>query len=432
MTDTPKILHKKDSTFKKGVDLINHYSYNLSRILEPIPTALKVNIFSFPRSIPSNSNIDLEKFYGELKDDVYYTVGPFSHKNTIYLRSQYNYYLSMDKNRVPITSYSPTPFQLEACGKSFKISTQFGNLMAGKGSIHFEVQEKEIGKRYSIRAGEKYIGIGPDGKVYLYDEDNVIDTIFHVEDDSVDRSFRIGPFQHGNWVYLESVHNHGFFRYSNEDTPQTDPILKMPFFCEHVSGTKKFRLTYYRGFIVCTVNNGYDFEVIEHSNPEKNGYTLRSGGKCLGVSNYTRGIVCLYDHFDYSETRWIVKPFNPVCFCIGKIQHLAKVKLKAYYFRDQYLRTEPGKIPIISTEGSSFVCYQMGNMFRLYNGSFPLCTDKAEHNILWVHEFNPPNENGYSFSTGDPGEQLYLGCANDGVINLYPSSNYCETRWFLE
>lgn len=420
-------------SLKEKFYLANHYASSLNEIFEEKPGAIKFNPKQ-TEEIMTNNTIDFEKLNIGLKDDIYFQIGPFAHKKKIKLRSNYNFYLQYDKNGTPISSFDGSIFEVEACGKTFKLLHSTGYISAGKGVQNFEVTEKEKNKRYTLKAGGKYIGMSIEGRILLYDSSNSIDTFWYVEDQSVDTSAKIGPFYHGSWVILQSITHKAYFRYTTDDQPFTESTHPLPFFIENQPGTKKFRLIYYKGYMVCTVTNGFDFEIFENPNPEKNGYFLKAGEKYLGVSRVTLGIVQLYDSCDQNETKWLCTKFDPSSYSLNnQISHLSKVKLKSYYFRNYYLKTEANKIPIISTQGTTFTCYLVGNMFKFMNEkNLPLCTDQANNNIFIVYVFDPVRENGIAIGTGNPGKLMFIGCGNDGKINLYPSHTYYETRWIPE
>lgn len=420
----------KKEILKEKLYIANHYASDLKLIFDEKPGAVKFN--PKPTEEIKSDNIDFEKLNMELKDDIYFQVGPFAHKKKIKLRSNYNFYLKYDKTGSPVSSFDGSTFEVEACGKTFKLLHSTGYISAGKGVQNFEVTEKEKNKRYTLKAGGKYIGISLEGRVLLYDNTNSIDTLWYVEDQSIDLSARVGPFFHGSWVILNSPVHKAYFRYTTEDAPITDPYHPMPFYVENQPGTKKFRLMYYKGYMVCTVTNGFDFEVSENPNPEKNGFLLKAGGKYLGVSKVTTGIVQLYDNYDCNETKWLCTRFDPISYSLKQFCHLGKLKLKSYYFRSLYLKTETNKAPIISEQGTVFTCYALGNMFKLMNGTLPLCTDKPSNNIFTVYMFDKPNEYGFALGTGNLGKMMFIGCGNDGKVNLYPSHTYYETRWFPE
>lgn len=307
---------------------------------------------------------------------------------------------------------------------------QFGYIVLNNTNTFDAIEIQKTG-RYSLTASDKFLGISPEGNVANYKNNNLIDTHFIIEDLKVKNDYSVGPFKHGNWIILKNVANRGYFRYNLQDQPTTDLYSPMVFFVEALPN-KKFRLYYWKGFVVCTLKNEFDFEVIEIPQSQKPPvYSLKTS-KFLGVDPKRPGHVAIYDSCNYNESRWNVDLFNPKIYKVGDIHHRMQVKFRPYYYKNYYLTINLNAPLSLSQQGTIFTMYQLGNSFRIMANNLSLCTDHPSHNVFFVYCFEPKEVNGYAIGSGSPGKILFIGSAKDGKVGLYNHYKFAESRWFIE
>jgi hypothetical protein len=363
-----------------------------------------------------------------LEDDTSFFVGPFSHEKKIKLRSTFPFYLRYDKG-IAISDFDGDIFTIQVENRKFIFHyKKNGSIVGPNLSNEFEVVDINKTGKYALLCGEKYLGMTVEGRVMLFDHCKLVGTHWVIEDLGIDRSFSVGPFKHGGFVTLQSLANNSLFRYNVNNYPVVDSYSPMVFFVEYALN-RKFRLYYWKGYVVTTIRNGYDFEVEMNGT---DGFCLNAAEKYLGVISNQMGVVAVYDQGKTLETTWKVMPFDPFKYSVGILHHRQKVKLSSYYWRSHYLKIDRMKPAHLTLEGSIFTVYQVGNCFKFLDGSHSLCTDNPNNDVFVVYQFDPIQLNGYALGTGDPGKYMFLGCARDGRIQLYPGHKFCESRWFIE
>jgi hypothetical protein len=380
-------------------------------------------------------------FYPEFGD---VEVGPkvvFKHGEWYNLRTSWNTYFCY-VNFSPTAAFQPsefTKFKVEWFGDQAKFTDMNGAMMVTGSLIECLMTVKQNKNGYSLQSGGKYLGITQDRRALLYSDANSVDTIFYPELVNTQKSSSI--IEDGKVIAFKTRWGTYVYYKDFKPTVSFSVLHETKFTCKRLGS--KFQFTDPNGLnLVAASGSDNTFTVIEHYQPQVNGYSLLSdGGSYLGVSQ--DGRVLLYKSTTPTETRFypVVMPNSTtqiqkkesvkrITFSLGLFKDGEGIALKSkhgsyFYYDDQ---NEP-KVTFTKNENCQFIVEQHGDRFKLRTINFSYaCTTQSNFTLFKITEYNNPQQNGYSLFSGDK----YLGISLAGDVLCYKDDSSWDTRFFPE